>query len=171
MGHRVSAGLARRLSRLEMVAAADAGRRWHAAMRVLGATMTPEHIALVRAWDARPEVRADFTAHPRDPLLVRILRLDPPALVRAVTLMVTWHVLDGTPLSFPDYVAEVYVRDPDAIPGLACDRCGYYMPVRGRLLPTGQIAYGEEGYFGPCPVCSGYRNGQADREDQEDQDR
>jgi len=159
----MSGALARRLGRLETMAAADAEQRWHAAMRALGATMTPEHIALVQAWQAQAEVRAAFAARPHDPLLTRILRLDPPALVCAVMLLVAWHVLYGSPLSLPDYVADVYVRDPDAIPGSACDRCSYYMPVRGRLLPTGQIEFGEEGYFGPCPICSGYRNGQEDQ--------
>ena len=34
----------------------------------------------------------------------------------------------------------------------------------GRLLPSGRVLVGQEGYFGPCPVCAGYRNGQRDEE-------
>jgi hypothetical protein len=135
----VTAGLARRLSKLEERAHDDWQRRWVAALRVLGPTLAPEHREMLAAWSACPDVRAEFHLRPRDTLLGRVLRLRPPALVRAAMILVATHVARGTPLTLPDYVARVYVEDPLALPLLACDGCGYGLPIRGRTLADGRI--------------------------------
>ena len=161
----MNAATARRVAALEGRAREQQRRREEAACEALLRTMAPEHVALVRAASG-PALRALAAPNPaREAFAARLVRSDPPALVRAALMLLAWHLHDGAPLALPDDVAEVYVDDPGAIPGLPCDGCGYCMPVRGRLLPSGQIDYAAEGYFGPCPVCAGYRNGQRDEED------
>ncbi len=151
----------RRLEKVEATVSVERRRRERAAIDALRATMTTEHRDLLAAWSRSPEVAEDYRAHPRDTCVARLVRLRPPALARAAVMLLAWHLDEGRPLTLPDYVAEVYLRDPDALPGLACEGCGYCMPIRGRLLPNGQLAYGEEGYVGPCPACAGYRTGMA----------
>lgn len=152
----------RRLEALEARASEARRRSEDAACDALLATMVPEHVAMIRA-AAGPHLRALAAPNPAgETFAARLIRTDPPALVRAALMLVAWHLFEGRPLTLPDYVAEVYVDDPSALPGNPCDGCGYCMPMRGRLLPIGAIKGADGGgvYVGPCPVCTGYRNGQ-----------
>jgi len=160
----VNAATLRRLEALEARALDEQRRREEAACGVLLATMAPEHVALVRAASPAYFSAPEGIEANREPLVARLLRVRPPALVRAALMLLAWHLTEGRPLTLPDYVAEVYVNDPDALPGRACDACGYCMPLRGRLLPSGDIEEEEADleYVGPCPVCAGYRNGQGE---------
>jgi len=122
--------------------------------------MAPEHVEVIRAWERDPEVRADYRRHPRGAVLGRLRRLAPPALVRAAIILTVEHLSSGRPLTLPDDVAEIYLGDPSAFPGAACDRCGYLMPVQAEVRPDGAVAYTGYGYLGPCPVCEGHPDNQ-----------
>jgi hypothetical protein len=80
-------------------------------------------------------------------------RLKPPALVRAVLILVAHHV--GTLLSVsltPD-IAEVYLSDPETWPVNDCEGCGYPMPGPARLLDDDTYEHLGGVDLRPCPVC------------------
>jgi hypothetical protein len=79
-------------------------------------------------------------------------RYRPPALVRAVWLLMCEHMERGAPVSLAAPVAEVYLADPDAYPANACEGCGYLMPSRSTINPNGAYQH-VAWYMGDCPVC------------------
>lgn len=147
----MSPRLARRLGRLEAVAAEDRERRWREACREVLATMGPEHRAIISAWHERPEVRDDYALWGRDLLLTRAERLDMPGLVRAAYALACHRMNTGGDATLPPAVAEVYLEDAGAWPASPCSGCAYLMPARyarerGRWRLVGV-------YEGACPVC------------------
>ena len=79
-------------------------------------------------------------------------RLDPPALARAIWLMMADHMTSGAPVAMPPHVAAVYLGDPSAYPANPCAGCGYLMPTQSRIRADG--TYRHSGwYMGQCPVC------------------
>jgi hypothetical protein len=152
-GPSVPATVARRLERLEAAQRADAQRRHDAATRELGRTMAPEHIQFAQDW-----MRERFgstrrrIALPGESPYATFERLNPPALVRAILLLLDSHERTGAPLSLVPAVAEVYLADQDAYPANPCDGCRYPLPIRGTVRPDGSfsdVIY----YVGACPVC------------------
>jgi hypothetical protein len=82
----------------------------------------------------------------------KIERLRPPALVRAVWILVEEHVRSGSPVSLGPKVAEVYLQDQDAYPANPCDACGYPLPIQGTIRHDGSFS-DFTFYAGMCPVC------------------
>ena len=144
--------LPRRVAVLEKAARAETEGWFSEALHALAATMAPEHLRVVSEWQQRPDVRADFRAHPRDPWPAREARLAPPALVRAAWRLLIRHLERGTPVALPPAVAQIYLDDPDAWPCNECTGCGYLAPVRIRWTRSGRpevvLTYLEE-----CPAC------------------
>ena len=126
--------------------------RHNAGMQELGRTMAREHIEYVQNWMAEHCGGPVLRILPGESPYETFARLDPPALVRAVWLMVDVHVLTGCPISLAPEVAEVYLSDPDAYPCGSCDGCGYPMPIHGTVHPDGSFS-DVVWYEGKCPVC------------------
>ena len=145
--------LARRLEKLERAAREAELRRQKAAGAALLATMSPEHVAIGRAWHT-PEVCADWLDHPDDHWDLRARRLDPPSLVRAMYELLHYHLGTGAPLTLPPEVARVYLDDPDAWARDDCEGCGYLAPVRCRRTGRGWLDPLLH-YFPRCPLCGG----------------
>jgi hypothetical protein len=138
--------LGRRIDRLEGPARAEARRRPPVAVRGLARSLGREHGRSVHDWVVGHQggVTRCSCAHRHDRVCPRCIEGDdPPALVRAVWVLICGHVEHGTPVALPPAVARVYVGHPDAVPGLPCAGCGYLLPARG-----GRLAYA-----GACPVC------------------
>src|SRR4051812_32480637 len=116
--------LARRLERLESVHRA-AEERWRdESIRTLARTMDPDHARFVREW-MRDHVdsTSPMFAGASWGGLFELYR--PPALVRAVWLLLAENRASGAPLSLAPAVAEVYMVDPNAYPTNSCEGCGY----------------------------------------------
>jgi hypothetical protein len=153
----VNTVLERRLARLETDASQRQQQRWHAAVETIRETMDPKHCNEVAAW-LRQHVDGKRHCGPcdGDPRHVcpRCLNaLNPPALARAVWLMLLDHtVRSGAPVAMLPDVADVYLNDPDAYPANPCSGCGYLMPTRSKIRPDGSYDHIAT-YDGDCPVC------------------
>jgi hypothetical protein len=147
----VSTTLARRLERLESVHRA-AEERWRdESIRTLAGTMDPDHARFVREW-MRAHVDSTSPMFAGASWGGLFERYRPPALVRAVWLLLAAHREGGTPLSLAPSVAEIYLADPDAFPTNACEGCRYLLPTQSTFRPDG--TYKHRGwYLGECPVC------------------
>jgi hypothetical protein len=142
-----------RVKRLEADQREHDRARWNAGIDTLHRSMDREHVAFFQDWmrERLGSVKARI-ALPGESPYDTLVRLKPPALVRAVWLLLDAHVRDGCPVSLAPGVAEVYLADPDAWPMSPCDGCRYPLPMRGRVHPDGSfsdVAY----YLGVCPVC------------------
>jgi hypothetical protein len=149
----VPATLTTRLERLEAAQRTIHQERHNAGMQALGRTMDPEHVRLVQDWmrERLGGLKARI-ALPGESPYATFARLGPPALVRAVWLLLDAQVRTGCPVSLAPQVAEVYLADPDAWPMAPCEGCQYPLPMRGNVHPDGSfsdVAY----YLGTCPVC------------------
>jgi len=151
----MSTTLARRLSRLEHSVAADQIRRWATAVVTLRATMDPGHARQAADWLNRHVVGQQWGPHVASPNHVCprcVDRFQPPALARAVWLMLIDHLTTGAPVALPPNVAAVYLNDPDAYPANPCGACGYLLPMRSQVRPDGTYRH-IASYDGECPAC------------------
>jgi hypothetical protein len=149
----VPATVVRRLEKLEAARRVVDQERHDAAVPALGRTMEPEHVRIVQDWmqEHLGGLKARIALTGESPYAT-LERLKPPALVRAVWLLLDGHARTGCPVSLAPEVAEVYLADPDAWPMSSCESCGYPLPMRGTVQPDGSfsdVAY----YVGRCPVC------------------
>jgi len=146
--------LGRRVGLLEGAVQRELRRQLGTAVVCLREMMAPEHARLVVSWmreHGLGERRGDDAGHPSHPCTGRpnhacagcIDRLGPPALVRAVWVLIFEYLRHGAPVALPPEVARVYLEHADAAPAAPCAGCGYRLPARG-----GQLAYA-----GACPVC------------------
>jgi hypothetical protein len=146
--------LGRRVGLLEGAVQRELRRQCGAAVVRLRETMAPEHARQVVSWmrgHGLGERRGGDPGHPSHPCTARpnhacaacIDRMGPPALVRAVWVLIFEHLGHGAPVALSPDVARVYLEHPDAAPGRPCSGCGYRLPARG-----GRLAYA-----GACPVC------------------
>ena len=148
----MSTGLLRRVDRLEATRRAERAQRWKDGKEALFGSMEPAHRDIFRDWmfehcgGFRPDTR------PGDTTYTLLQRCRPPALVRAVWLLMAEHMERGTPVSLAPPVAEVYLVDPDAFPANGCEGCGYLMPTRSTITPDGAYRH-SAWYLGACPVC------------------
>jgi hypothetical protein len=146
--------LGRRVGLLEGAVRQVLQRQFGAAVVQLRETMAPEHARLVAGWlrdHGLGDRRGSQSGHPGHPCTPQqnhacadcIDRLDPPALVRAVWVMLFEHVERGAPVALPPEVTQVYLDHPDAVAASPCVDCRYLLPARGRHLA----------YAGKCPIC------------------
>ena len=143
----------RRLRALESAQRAALQQKWDAAILAMRDSMDREHIRVLVSWmndhcggTIGPSFRGGENWYDV------LERLRPPALVRALWLIMAEHMGRGAPVSLAPSVAEVYLADPDAFPANACDGCGYLLPTKTKLRSDG--TYRHIGwYMGECPVC------------------
>jgi hypothetical protein len=151
-----SATLVRRLAKVEALAQERLQRRFNTACDAVKRDLSEEQKAVIRAWfdreDPDPETPCS-AGHRRREFCDRCIEaVDPPALVRAMWMLVMWHIREGSPALLPPQVAQVYADDPDAWPLRCCAACGYRLPTRAKLRPDRsfrEIAL----YEGVCPSC------------------
>jgi hypothetical protein len=138
--------------------------RWNVGIDTLRQSMDREHVAFVRDW--MREHCGGLTLHrtPGESWYALLKRLKPPALVRAMWLMMAHHMGDGTALSLAPTVAEIYLDDSDAYPINPCLSCGYLLPARARIKADDGCQLLSGWYMGECPVC-GLDNHPDDSED------
>jgi hypothetical protein len=154
----VTSTLARRLDRVEVVARADVERRWTVACDALRRSLTPEQTAVIREWFDRatpPDAaRCPSGLGHRAPRFCDrcIDTVRPPALLRAMHVIVVSHITTGSPVALPPEVARIYVDDPDAVPARPCVGCAYLLPMRAKIRPDGTYRY-LASYEGSCPIC------------------
>jgi hypothetical protein len=151
-----SSTLERQLSKVEALLHERAKRRFNAACDAVKRDLTDEQKAGVRTWFDREEPDPETPCparHRRREFCDRCIEVvNPPALVRAMWMLVMWHMREGSPALLPPNVAQVYVDDPDAWPIRACATCGYRLPTRAKLRADRsfrEIAL----YAGVCPSC------------------
>jgi hypothetical protein len=149
----VSTALARRLAHLETARRTANTQTWDAAILKIRNSMEQEHIRFIATWMNDHCGGSIMPSFRRGENWYDIFeRLRPPALVRALWLIMADHMGRGAPVSLAPAVAEVYLSDPDAFPANACEGCGYLLPTQTRLRPDG--SYRHIGwYMGECPVC------------------
>lgn len=115
-------------------------------MQGLTRSMSLEHRRALRDWILGHRLTALRcpSAHAGDRFCLHCIEsAEPPALVRAAWVLIFTHVEREAPVTLPPTVARVYLDHQDAVPGRACEGCGYLLPARG-----GRLAYD-----GACPVC------------------
>jgi hypothetical protein len=130
-----------------------ADRRTRDAIADIRESMSPEHRALVVAWTRVHCPNGEPVSLPGEGWHTLLERRKPPALVRAVWVLINHHVATHLSVSLPPAVAEVYLTDRDAWPALPCDGCRYLMPTRARIRADDTYEHLEGVYAGPCPVC------------------
>ena len=142
----MNTALTRRIGKLEAGDREQRRQRFRAAVASLAASLTPAHARSIRDWvmATPPDGSACEVGHAEHRFCLRCIEADdPPALVRAMWVMLFEHIEHGVPVTLPPDVAQVYVDHPDAVPAVPCPACGYLLPGRdGRLA-----------YDGPCPGC------------------
>jgi hypothetical protein len=152
------ATVARRLAKAEAVGQERQQRRVGAACDDVRRDLLPAQRALVDAWwDGRRENVAGIAPCPGSHRTIGfcercIGEADPPALLRAMWVLVMAHMRDDTPASLTPDTAQVYVDDPDAWPLSRCERCRYLLPMRAALLADGTFRVVGQ-YDGECPAC------------------
>jgi hypothetical protein len=154
--------LARRVEKLTAAQRSADHQRWQAGIDRLLDSMSTEHRESFWAWMDEHCAGRRIPALPGERPVETILRLQPPALVRAVwILMLEYQTGGATPVIPPD-VADVYLSDPDAYPANYCEGCRYLMPARSKLRADGSYRHLAL-YEGECPAC-GRDNHQEDEE-------
>lgn len=148
----MTAALTRRLEKLEAGRRDEYHARWQAGIDRLLLSMDRAHVTLLQDW--MHEHCGGLTLHrlPGETWYTLLDRLRPPALVRAVWILMYEYMGTGAPVALPPNVAEVYLSDADAVPASPCDRCAYLMPTQSRLRPDGTYRHVGR-YLGACPVC------------------
>lgn len=150
--------LGRRLSKVEAVVHERAQRRFNAACEAVKRDLSAEQQALIEAWwDGRRENTGGIVpcsgSHRSIGFCERCIgEADPPALLRAMWVLVMSHMRDGTPATLPSDAAQVYVDDADAWPLAPCGGCRYLLPVRAKLRADGTFRKTAQ-YDGECPSC------------------
>jgi hypothetical protein len=160
----VTAVLARRLERLEADAREEYRARWQTGIDRLLLSMDREHVTFVQDWMREHCGGLELHRLPGENWRALFDRLKPPALVRAVWLLMAHHMSDGTPLSLAPNVADIYLGDSDVYPINPCLSCGYLLPARARVKANGGYELLPGWYMGTCPVC-GLDNHPEDPED------
>jgi hypothetical protein len=128
-------------------------RRMRHAVDDLRDSMLPEHVELVHHW-TNHHVGDGRLVDPGESWYARLERWQPPALVRAVWLLIAHHVETRLSVSLAPGVAEVYLSDADAWPVRPCVGCGYPMPGRAKLRPDSTYEHVGDISLGACPICS-----------------
>ena len=149
----MTTALARRLEKLEAVRRDQYDKRWRIAIDGLLRSMSREHVAEVQGWMRKHCGGLQLQRLPGDTWYSLLERYRPPALVRAVWVLMHAHMATRVPISLVPEVAEVYRADADAFPVNPCDGCGYLMPARARVLPDSTYRHLRGFYEGVCPVC------------------
>jgi hypothetical protein len=150
----VSPALARRLGYLESARRTANTQAWDAAILKIRDSMEPEHIRFIATWMNEHSGGSILPPFRRGENWYDILeRFRPPALVRALWLIMAEHMGRGAPVSLATSVAEVYLSDPDAFPVNPCTRCGYLLPARATVRPDNTYALRRGWYMGECPGC------------------
>ena len=142
----MSTALTRRLGKLEHVVRDERAQRLHAGARRLMDTLTSDHLRTISTWILRPERTSVRCTEGHSALRCCPRCLDaaaPPALVRALWILLFEHMERGTPVALAPEVAQVYINHPDALPEHPCLVCGYLLPAR-----SGNLAF-----TGRCPSC------------------
>jgi hypothetical protein len=122
------------------------------AVEDLTASMAPDHLAMLREWFAAHVAAGLPVARPGESVVALLGRLKPPALVRAWWALISHHVETNASISLAPEIAEIYLRDADAIPARECEGCRYLLPVKGRLLSDGTIEHLGD-FAVTCPIC------------------
>ena len=115
-------------------------------MQSLNSSLTREHAQRIRAWILQREVMSVRCGigHADTRFCIRCIEgADPPAIVRAMWIMLFEHMTQGVPVALPPSIAQVYIDHADTVPGAPCPGCSYLLPARG-----GRLAF-----TGACPVC------------------
>jgi hypothetical protein len=149
----VSTALGRRLVKLEAVRRDEYEKRWRVAADRLLRSMDPDHVAELQGWMREHCGGLSVRRQPGDTWYSILERYEPPALVRAVWLLMSEQMATGAPLSLIPELAEVYRSDPDAFPANPCGGCGYLLPTRARLRQDSTYIFLRGVYVGICPVC------------------
>ncbi len=126
--------------------------------------MAPEHVALFREWMTAHCGGQTIPTLPREPWPALLARLQPPALVRAVWVLMAEHMATGAPVTLPPEVADVYLSDSNAWPANPCAGCHYLLPTRSTIRPDGRYHHIAV-YEGTCPVCGLGTQAQEDHDD------
>jgi hypothetical protein len=148
----VSVTLERRLKKLEASQQASQHQRWCTGLDHLLRSMEPEDVERFQSWMHEQCGGSRIPVLLGETFVDLLQRLQPPALVRAVWVLMAAHVQTGAPVSLATAVADVYLNDPDAWPTNACEGCGYLLPTRSTLRPDGSYRHIAT-YEGICPVC------------------
>ena len=149
----MTVALARRLERLEGDARDEYRARWQSGIDTLLLSMDREHVAFFQDWMREHCGGLTLTRLPGESWYVLLERLRPPALVRAVWVLMYEHMATGAPVSLAPDVATVYLSDADAWPVHACAGCEYSMPAWATLLPDATYEFSGGVYLGACSVC------------------
>ena len=143
---------ARRLEKLEAPRKAASDRRWREGIDRLLDSMSTEHRGSFWAWMDEHCGGRRIPVYPGETTADILFRFKPPALVRAVWLLMLEHMQSGAAPLLPPTVADVYVNDPDAFPTNPCDGCDYLLPTQSKLLADGTYRH-LRAYEGECPAC------------------
>jgi hypothetical protein len=144
--------LTRRLQKIETRQRAVAASRWKAGIDQLLHSMDREHVTFVQEWMREHCGGLKLVPLPGESFPELLERLQPPALVRTVWLLMGSFITANTPVALGPEVAEVYLADPDAYPANSCEGCGYLLPTRSTIQPDGSYHH-LASYEGECPVC------------------
>ena len=148
----MTTALARRLEKLEADRRDKYHARWQSGIDTLLLSMDREHVAFFQDWMREHCGGLTLRRLPGDTWYDLLDRDKPPALVRAVWLLMCEYMDTGAPVSLAPSVAEVYLSDPDAFPANACEGCGYLLPTQSKVRPDGTYRHVGR-YLGACPVC------------------
>ena len=148
----MTSALARRLKKLEAPQRAATDRRWREGIDLLLGSMSDEHRGSFWAWMDEHCGGRRIPVHPGETTADILFRLKPPALVRAVWLLMLEHMQSGGSPLLPPHVADVYLSDPDAFPANRCEGCDYLLPVQSKLRADGTYRHLRL-YEGECPAC------------------
>lgn len=148
----MTSALTKRLEKLEAPHRAASDRRWRAGMDGLLDSMSDEHRTSFWAWMDEQCGGRRILVYPGEATADVLFRLDPPALVRAVWLLM-FQYMHGEPRPvLPPNVADVYLFDPKAFPANPCEECGYLLPMQSKLRADGTYHHLRL-YEGECPAC------------------
>lgn len=144
--------LGKRLEVLEVAAYEHQLERFRAAVRALRGSLAPDQARALRDWILEHDIKAVAcpSFHPDARFCLDCIdAMDPPALMRAMWVLLFEHLERGGPVVLPTEVARVYLDHADAVPAIPCPQCRYLLPSRdGRLA-----------YAGACPGCPAVSDG------------
>jgi hypothetical protein len=148
----VGTALTRRLDKLEAARRGADHQRWQVGIDRLLGSMSAEHRESLWAWMDTHCAGRRVSWYPGETTADVLFRLHPPALIRAVWLLMFEYMGGGTAPLLPPNVGDVYVGDPLAFPANPCDGCGYLLPTQTQLRADGTYRH-LGAYEGECPVC------------------